>query len=106
MFIFNVTTDQLILIGKVVGALLSIGAGIGAIVRYWIWPAYRRAINNIKYIFRIAANADNIHSIIEKELTHNGGSSLKDAVRRIESSLNSGHNKFRADFIFKTLVQW
>lgn len=98
MFYFNIDTDQLIVAGKVVGALLSIGAGIGATIRYWLWPAYQRASNNVKYLFHIAQNADNIHAIIQKELTHNGGSSLKDAVRRIENEVqsNSMNSKFKA----------
>lgn len=96
MFHFNMSADQLIVIGKVIGALVSICTALGFLIRYWIWPAYQRASKNIQYIFRIAANADQIHSIIEKELTHNGGSSLKDAVRRIESSLHSNHNRFRS----------
>ncbi len=96
MYYPDITSDQLITIGKVVAALLSIGAGIGAVIRYWLWPAYTRASNNIKYIFKIAKNADNIHNIIQQELTHNGGSSLKDAVRRIENELHSKNNKFKA----------
>ena len=93
---FNFSYDQLILVGKVVGAIVTIAGAIGAALRWWIIPAYTRASNNIKYLFKIAKNADNIHSIIEKELTHNGGSSLKDAVRRIENGLHSHHNKFRS----------
>jgi len=95
MFNF-ITYEWVIFLGKVLGALLTIGGFVAAVFRYWIIPAYTRASNNIKYIFRIAANADNIHNIIQKELTHNGGASLKDAVRRIETSIHVNNNKFRS----------
>jgi PAS domain S-box-containing protein len=106
MFHFNITADQLILIGKVVGALISICTALGLLVRYWAYPLYQRANRNIQYLFRIAANADQIHSIIEKELTHNGGSSLKDAVRRIENNLQSTENKFHAYLSLKKEPVW
>ena len=62
------------------GVLVSIAAAAGA----WIF-LYKKVFTPIRDAYRrFALEVEVIHDLASRELTHNGGESMKDAVRRID----------------------
>jgi PAS domain S-box-containing protein len=80
-----------------IGGICSIFGSLYAIWRFFIYPhIYMKLKNMITEIYNVAMDASSIHEIIKKELSTNGGSSLKDAINRIESRLSIQDGKSRA----------
>lgn len=67
---FHPTTETLVLIAALVTA-------VGVIWQKGIRPLWQAGR-------RIHADIQRVHALLDRELTHNGGSSLKDQVARIE----------------------
>lgn len=71
-------TEYVLLIGSLVGAVVAI---VGIVQRWVIHPLSRSLRETIKEeLSPISKRVEDI----AREVTYNGGSSLKDAVRRIE----------------------
>ena len=79
----------------VIGAICSIAGSVYAIWRFSVKPTYLKIKDMITDVYNVAMDASNIHHIIQKELNTNGGSSLKDAINRIESRLSVQDGKHR-----------
>lgn len=62
------------------GVLVSIAAAVGAWVLIWT-KALRPFVRGVR---KVKAKIEVVHDIANRELTHNGGTSLKDAVKRID----------------------
>ncbi len=96
MVISSELSKQINELAIVIGAVCSIAGSLYAIWRFSINPAYIKLRNMIIEVYNVAMDASNIHEIIQKELNTNGGSSLKDAINRIESRLSVQDGKCRA----------
>jgi hypothetical protein len=76
-------------------ALVGIAAGLvalGIIWRYIVRPAWRAVANGIK----TAARVEKAVVTIEAEFKPNGGSSLRDAVNRIEAKVDNHEQRLAA----------
>src|SRR4051812_27188093 len=94
--------DEITFWGKVLVAIGSAITGIGAIFKYAIIPLYywiielqKRIIDDYTKWCNLADTATLVHDIITKELQTNGGSSIKDALKRIENRLSFISNKVK-----------
>jgi len=96
MLISSELSKQINEFAIVIGAICSIAGSVYAIWRFGIRPTYITSKKMITDIYNVAMAASNIHNIIQKELNTNGGSSLKDAINRIESRLSLQDGKYRA----------
>lgn len=90
------TEEQLILLGKAVGAIVTIVGALVGLYKYVIYPIYKRILFNFKLFWGVILDVASIHEIIKKEFTTNGGSSIKDAIKRIECKVNILEFKNRA----------
>lgn len=95
---------------KFYGILLSaIGSGLGgtiAIIKYGIIPLCKKIKSDYCLLKKCAMNALSIHDIIDKELNPNGGSSIKDALKRIENRLAFMAGKLRAVLSLENEPVW
>lgn len=76
--------------GPIIWTVFILIAVIALLVK--AWPAISRAVHIIDIINELPARLDKIESRIEgveREVTTNGGSSIKDAVKRVEEHLYS-----------------
>lgn len=89
-----VSYEDALLWGKVVVATGSVLSALGVLYKYVIIPLYDKYIklkekikNDYNQWRSLANTAVLVHDIITKELQTNGGSSIKDALKRIENKL-------------------
>lgn len=66
--------------GDIIAYLSSTIVGLGIIWRYVVRPA-RQAWR------RVSLELETLHDLAQRELTHNGGASLKDAVHRTDKTV-------------------
>lgn len=97
--------DNIVLLGKVIVAIGTILSIIGVpLYKYLIYPfIIQKLINfkeNIKQHYKqwcdLANTAEMVHDIIKKELQTNGGSSIKDSIKRIEGHISIIDAKYKA----------
>lgn len=68
--------------GDIIAYASTTLVGLGTLWRYVVRPM-RKAWR------RVALELEAVHKLASKELTHNGGASLKDAVHRIDNTLSA-----------------
>lgn len=83
------TTDQwnqfMMDYGPFIWSILLVFIAVGVIVKSW--PFISGLVHVVEIIQELPERLDRIErqvELVEKEVTHNSGSSLKDAVKRIE----------------------
>lgn len=75
--------------GPIIWTVFLIVVFVGALVK--IWPFISKVVHTIDIISELPDRLDKIESRlmgVEEEVKTNGGSSIKDAVKRIEDHLN------------------
>lgn len=75
--------------GFIAATLLAIGLFFGTLAK--LWPAISKFVHTVDIIVSLPTNLAEIHAKldrVEHEVMTNSGSSLKDAVKRIEERLN------------------
>jgi len=75
--------------GPIVWTVFLITAIIGVLIK--IWPFISKVVHTIDIISELPDRLDKIETRlmnVEHEVRTNGGSSIKDAVKRIEDHLN------------------
>ncbi len=80
-----ITGEQFVLGCKIVGGIATVCGALYSLYVYVLSPyVIIPIIDKVKFLWATAQDVSSIHAIIKKELTTNGGSSIKDAVKRIE----------------------
>ncbi len=74
--------------------VLAVGVVLKAVTKSWR-PA-RQVIDWTETLSKIVATQDEINAVMKAELTYNGGGSMKDTLRRIDSSVEALHGRMRA----------
>jgi len=75
--------------GPIIWTVFLIVVFVGALIK--IWPFISKVVHTIDIIAELPDRLDKIESRlmgVEQEVKTNGGSSIKDAVKRIEEHLN------------------
>ncbi len=75
--------------GFVAAVVVATGLFFGTLAK--VWPAISKFVHTVDIIVSLPTNLAEIHEKldrVEHEVMTNSGSSLKDAVRRIEDRLN------------------
>lgn len=75
--------------GPIIWTVFFIVVFVGALIK--IWPFISKVVHTIDIISELPDRLDKIESRlmgVEEEVKTNGGSSIKDAVKRIEDHLN------------------
>ena len=75
--------------GPIIWTVFLVVATVGAVVR--VWPYISKLVHTIEIIAELPERLDKIEfrlRAVEQEVKTNGGSSIKDAVKRIEDHLN------------------
>ncbi len=84
-------TEHLILIGKIVGAMSAIAAFAGVL--------YTLCLKTKDGYLKVKKHIDNAcyaMQLVNRELGSNGGSSIKDSIKRIETKISVNDGKYRA----------
>jgi PAS domain-containing protein len=85
-----VTPEQLDNLGKSIGGIVAIGGALYTMWRYVVYPyVYMRIRNFCLLAYKVLVDASSIHEIVSKELKTNGGSSMKDVLKKIEGKLTT-----------------
>lgn len=91
------------------GVIIAVGGAVGVLYKIVspIVKKTRSLLNSLELFTKdwFGDEGDSVHprrpgvlerlTVVEKELQHNGGSSIKDAVRRIENKLNTMDNRLK-----------
>ena len=75
--------------GPIIWTVFLIVVFVGALIK--IWPFISKVVHTIDIIAELPDRLDKLESRlmgVEQEVKTNGGSSIKDAVKRIEEHLN------------------
>jgi len=75
--------------GPIIWTVFLVVVTVGAVVR--VWPYISKLVHTIEIIAELPERLDKIEfrlRAVEQEVKTNGGSSIKDAVKRIEDHLN------------------
>tara|TARA_R110000851_G_scaffold55439_1_gene130082 strand:+ start:769 stop:1011 length:243 start_codon:yes stop_codon:yes gene_type:complete len=75
--------------GPIIWTVFLVVVTVGAVVR--VWPYISKLVHTIEIIAELPDRLDKIEGRlkdVEQEVKTNGGSSIKDAVKRIEDHLN------------------
>ncbi len=75
--------------GPIIWTVFLVVVTVGAVVR--VWPYISKLVHTIDIIAELPDRLDKIEfrlKAVEQEVKTNGGSSIKDAVKRIEDHLN------------------
>lgn len=79
---------------QVIVVLLAVGVVVKAVTKAW-HPA-RMAIDWTETLNKLVAGQEEINAVVRKELMPNGGGSVKDAISRIDKSVEALHHRMRA----------
>lgn len=91
---------------KIIGAIAAIVTSVTVIHSYLIRPLYLKLRANLLFMWRVAIDAASINDLIKRELTYNGGSSIKDSIKRIEENINNSSFKLKAVLSLKQEPIW
>lgn len=96
LIIFGATLDEIQQLGVIIGSVL---AGLATTWK-WIWVPSSKIVSNINAIHDLAKNHLPVLIKMAEEFRPNGGSSMKDALNRLEQRqvLNQS--------MFKMLIKW
>lgn len=91
----------------IIGGSCSIAGSLYGVWRFVIYPhIYVKIHNMFNDVYNVAMDAASIHAIIKKELSTNGGSSLKDAINRIELKLALQDGKHKVTLSLLDVPIW
>jgi len=93
------SNEALVEAGKVAAALASLGGVFYSIWRWAMHPGYEWLRDQWKLVEKSFEDLQAVKEVVNRELTPNGGGSIKDAVARIDHRVASVEGKHRAMLI-------
>jgi len=106
--ITSMTGEQFVTLCKIIGGIATAGGGLYSAYQYVLRPYVVEPyiLEPCNLAWKVITDANSIHDIIKKEFTTNGGSSIKDAIKRIESSLDIMNSKYRTILALDERAIW